>query len=99
MHRTRRNRWLSSLSIRISIAPDRSGTVFVAGIDPGVQYGYRFDMQPNPDPQVYRYDPRHVLLDPYARVLSNGGAWGQYKPGTRPYRNGVVVENHFDWEQ
>jgi len=79
---------------------NRTGQVwhaFVEDIDPGVQYGYRFDMQPNPDPQVYRYDPKHVLLDPYARVLSNGDAWGQYKPGTRPYRNSVVVENHFDW--
>ena len=42
--------------------------------------------------------PTHVLLDPYARVLSNGGAWGEFQPGKRPYRNSVVVENHFDWE-
>ncbi len=62
-----------------------------------MQYGYRFDMQPNPNPVVHRFDPSHVLLDPYARVLSNGGAWGQYPPGKRPYRNSVVVENHFDW--
>ncbi len=25
--------------------------------------------------------PSHVLLDPYARALSNGGAWGQYPAG------------------
>ena len=54
-------------------------------------------MQPNPNPQVHRFDPSRVLLDPYARVLSNGGAWGAYPPGKRPYRNSVVVENHFDW--
>lgn len=80
---------------------NRTGQVwhaFVEGLDAGIQYGYRFDMQPNPDPQVYRFNPEHVLLDPYARVLSNGGAWDAYKPGTRPYRNSVVVENHFDWE-
>ena len=79
---------------------NRTGQVwhaFVEGIDAGVQYGYRLDMQPNPDPQVYRYDPSRVLLDPYARALSNGGAWGQYKPGKRPYRNSLVVESHFDW--
>ena len=70
----------------------------VEGLDAGVGYGFRFDMQPNPDPKVYRFNPERVLLDPYARVLSNGGAWGQYKPGARPYRNSVVVENdHFDW--
>lgn len=72
--------------------------VFVEGLDAGMQYGYRFDMQPNLAPQVYRFDPSDVLLDPYARVLSNGGAWGQYPPGKRPYRNSLVVENHFDWE-
>jgi isoamylase len=80
---------------------NRTGQVWhalVEGLDVGVQYGYRFDMQPNHEPKVHRFDPGRVLLDPYARVLSNGGAWGQYKPGKRPYRNSVVVENHFDWE-
>ncbi len=72
--------------------------VFVEGLDAGGQYGYRFDMQPNPDPQVDRYDPAHVLLDPYARALSHGGAWGEYKPGARPYRNSLLVEQYFDWE-
>jgi isoamylase len=80
---------------------NRTGQVwhaFVEGLDAGVQYGYRFAMQPNPDRTVYRFNPEQVLLDPYARVLSHGGAWDAYKPGTRPYRNGVVVENYFDWE-
>jgi glycogen operon protein len=72
--------------------------VFVEGLDAGVQYGYRFDMQPNPDPRFHRFDPSKVLLDPYALALSNGGSWGEFKPGTRPYRNGLVLENHFDWE-
>ncbi len=79
---------------------NRTGQVwhaFVEGLDAGMQYGYRFDMQPNPDPVVHRFDPSHVLLDPYARVLSDGGAWGQYPPGKRPYRNSVVLENDFDW--
>ncbi|MFZ0311750.1 MAG: glycogen debranching protein GlgX [Candidatus Korobacteraceae bacterium] len=71
--------------------------VFVEGLDAGGQYGFRFDMQPNPNPQVYRYHPAHVLLDPYAHALSNGGTWGEYKPGARPYRNGLLVERAFDW--
>ena len=53
---------------------------------------------PIPIPGSIALIPDEVLLDPYARVLSNGGAWDAYKPGTRPYRNGVVVENHFDWD-
>jgi glycogen operon protein len=79
---------------------NRTGQVWhalVEGLDAGMQYGYRFDMQPNPDPVVHRFDPAHVLLDPYTRVLSNGGAWDQYPHGKRPYRNSALVENHFDW--
>jgi isoamylase len=81
---------------------NRTGQVwhaFVEGLDAGVQYGYRFDMQPNPNLAVHRFNPSQILLDPYARVLSHGGEWGALPPGTpRPRRNGVVVENHFDWE-
>ena len=80
---------------------NRTGQVWhahIEGLDADVQYGYRFDMQPNPAPQIYRFDPRHVLLDPYARALSNGSAWGAYPPGQRPYRNNLIVENNFDWE-
>jgi glycogen operon protein len=80
---------------------NRTGQVWhalVEGLDAGVQYGYRFDMQPNPDPQIYRFNPAHLVLDPYARVLSNGVPWGSYRGGKRPYRNGVVIENRFDWE-
>ena len=53
---------------------------------------------PIPIPSVYRFDPSKVLLDPYALALSHGGSWGEFKPGTRPYRNSLVVENYFDWE-
>ncbi len=79
---------------------NRTGQVWhacVEGLDAGMQYGFRFDMQPNPNPSVHRFDPSLVLLDPYARVLSHGGAWGQYPPGQRPYRNSVVVDHDFDW--
>ncbi len=72
--------------------------IFVEGVDLDAQYGYRFDMQPNPNPRIYRFDPQQVLLDPYGRALSNGGTWGEYKPGHRPYRNNLLVENHFDWQ-
>ena len=72
--------------------------VFVEGLDAGVQYGYRFDMQPNPDPRFHRFDPSKVLLDPYGLALSNGGSWGEFKPGKRPYRNSLVIESYFDWE-
>jgi len=71
--------------------------IFVEGLDAGAHYAFRFDMQPNPDPAVYRFDPIMQLLDPYARVLSGGAKWGTYKGKTQPLRHSVVMENHFDW--
>ena len=79
---------------------NRTGQVWhicVDGVEAGAQYGYRFDMQPNPDPQVYRFHSDYVVLDPYAHALSNGGTWGEFKPGERPYRNCLLVENSFEW--
>jgi isoamylase len=72
--------------------------IFVEGLDAGAQYGYRFDMEPNPNPKVYRFNESDLLLDPYARVLSGGAPWGTFTGGARPFRIGVVTENHFDWE-
>ena len=51
--------------------------IFVEGLDAGAHYAYRFDMQPNPDPKVYRFNPSDLLLDPYARVLSGGDRMGE----------------------
>ena len=70
--------------------------IFVEGLDAGAHYAYRFDMQPNPDPGI-SFQSR-LLLDPYARVLSGGAEWGTFKDGLRPFRLGVVTENHFEWE-
>jgi glycogen operon protein len=71
--------------------------IFIAGLDAGVHYAYRFDMQPNPNPKVYRFNPSCLLLDPYAHVLSGGSEWGNLDPDVP--RFGVVTENRFDWEQ
>ena len=80
---------------------NRTGQVWhacVEGLDVGGQYGFRFDMQPNPDPRVHRFNPAIVLLDPYARVLNDRGAWGQCPVGERRHRNSVALEeNDFDW--
>jgi isoamylase len=71
--------------------------IFVEGLDVGAHYAFRFDMQPNPNPDVYRFDPSKRLLDPYARVLSGGAKWGDFEVGFQPRRHCVVTENHFDW--
>src|SRR5579863_5558644 len=90
------------VEIPLDPTANRTGQVWHAridGVDPEVQYGYRFDMQPNPAPEINRFDASRVLLDPYARALSNGAAWGVYKTGARPYRNSLLAEDGFEWQQ
>jgi glycogen operon protein len=70
--------------------------IFIAGLDAGVHYAYRFDMQPNPNPKVYRFNQSSLLLDPYAHVLSGGSEWGNLETAQR---FSVVAENRFDWEE
>ena len=80
---------------------DRTGQVwhiFVEGLDAGAHYAFRFDMQPNPNPNVFRFNPSKFVLDPYARVLSGGAQWGAFKDGARAFRLSVVTENQFEWE-
>ena len=72
--------------------------IFIEGLDAGAHYGYRFDMQPNLDPGVYRFNASKVLLDPYAQVISGGKYWGASTVQTEGDRHSVVAENHFDWE-
>jgi len=74
---------------------NRTGQVwhaFVENVEPGIHYAYRFDMQPNPDPAVYRYDPSRLLNDPTARVISGETMWGGHTAADAPQRIGVVTE-------
>jgi glycogen operon protein len=82
---------------------NRTGQVwhaFVENADTGMHYGFRFDMQPNPDPTVYRFNPAIILIDPCVRVVSGGGAWGAYTEANAPQRVGVIKEwGLADWQQ
>ena len=70
--------------------------VFVGGIDPGIEYGYRMDRYPNPDSHLHRFDRSRVLLDPHARGTSRAYA----ATGSRGIaRRSVIIDSHFDWEQ
>ena len=88
----------------LAFDPDhnRTGQVwhaFVENADPGMHYGYRFDMQPNPDPTVYRFNPATLLLDPCARVIAGGGEWGTHTEATNPQRVGVIKDwGLSDWQ-
>jgi glycogen operon protein len=72
----------------------------VFGLDPeSLEYGYR--MTGPSDPQVgQRFDPRVVLLDPYAKLVSGRDAWGQTPRWEEPFQHrGRVLQEDFDWEQ
>jgi len=70
---------------------------FVQGLESTAQYGYRMDMQPNPNPSVHRYDPAEILLDPYARAISGGEQWGVDSRVPKWVRRSMIVEDGFDW--
>ncbi|OJW22214.1 MAG: glycogen debranching enzyme GlgX [Planctomycetales bacterium 71-10] len=54
--------------------------VRVDGLPVEFCYGYRVD---GPAGDGFRFDPGVILLDPYARAVSNGGGWGEPSPSPR----------------
>jgi glycogen operon protein len=97
--------------------PLREQTAFIwhgylPGIRPGQRYGYRVHGPYEPD-QGLRFNPKVVLLDPYARALDGlenfdkgvfayevGGEREDHAPVQDDQRGvplGVVVDNGFDW--
>jgi glycogen operon protein len=65
-------------------------------------YGYRVDGEFTPE-KGHRFNPKPVLLDPYARDLSGGHHWGVpdspygRDQGTLSRRSRIVLDD-FDWE-
>jgi glycogen operon protein len=81
---------------------NRTGDVwhaFLDGLDPGVHYAYRMSRTPNQNPLVYRFDPSHILLDPYAKSIVGRPRWGEHVGHLREQqrRRCAVIESHFDW--
>ena len=61
-------------------------------------YGYRIS-GPTDNP-LLKYNPKHILSDPYAKGLTTPGTWGQgvlNAQGTLPLGK-VIVNCPFDWE-
>ncbi|MBU3666700.1 MAG: glycogen debranching protein GlgX [Chthoniobacterales bacterium] len=80
----------------------RMGDVFammVFDLDPEkIEYGYRMDGPFNPH-AGHRFDPRHILLDPYARAVSGREAFrGPVKERDIFPHRGRIPANNFDWE-
>ena len=86
---------------------NRTGQIWHAllrGISPGIEYGYRMAAENNTKPQIHRFDPRIILLDPSAKCVAGRPAWGyppeassaSWKPNY--VRRAVAIDDSFDWE-
>ena len=75
--------------------------VFVQGLNPGFEYGYRADRQGEKASPLHRFDQDAVMIDPYARALSGPSHWrGASRAQARAAAwRGLVVDESFDWEQ
>ncbi len=94
--------------------PERTGHVFhgyVPGLEPGQRYGYRVHGPWAPRSTGHRFNPKKLLLDPYARALAGrvdatgplcGNAEGSdahCDQDSAPYvPRSVVIDDSFPWE-
>ncbi len=69
--------------------------VFVAGLNPGVEYAYKID---GPQTLPHRYDPDLLLADPYAIALNGRPVWADQKRRKLPFRRAILVNKEYDWE-
>ena len=82
---------------------------FVPGIGPGQRYGYRVH-GPFDAGRGLRFNPKKLLIDPYALALDRASAWhpalqadSQFAPGfeadsAQVAARSVVVDREFDWQ-
>ncbi|MES1254177.1 MAG: glycogen debranching protein GlgX [Acidobacteriota bacterium] len=65
--------------------------VFVGGLTSGFEYGYQIDGPASPRNQ---FNPRQILIDPYAHALAGGERWAQAPVSPR---RAIVPAMEFDW--
>lgn len=95
--------------IKLDPLINRTGDIWhvcIKGLDSKIRYGYRMDRQPNTCPDIYRFNPKQILVDPFAKALSGGSCWGeQYISEDNEGRDlrirkrrSLIIEDDFDWE-
>lgn len=63
-----------------------------------LEYGFRMD-GPHIPHQGQRFDPDHILLDPYARAISGRDVWGVPPMPENPFQHrGLFSADDYDWE-
>ncbi|MGA1869351.1 MAG: glycogen debranching protein GlgX [bacterium] len=87
--------------------------VFVRGLNPGIEYGYRVEGGIESTHHIYNYNRQRILIDPYAKALIGAETWGEGiaqaemrkdKASTKEhswsdicFRRSIIMENQFDW--
>ena len=76
--------------------------IFIADLPLSILYAYRV-FGPFLPQKGHRFDPKEIVLDPYARALSGGHAWGKpdishERTGSHLMRRCRIVSGKFDWE-
>ena len=72
----------------------RTGDIWhieLEGIDDSLRFGWRADRQPVPRDAFNRFDRTKVLVDPYARALTDASQWGVVSP-----REGELPDDTFN---
>jgi len=74
-------------------------TMMIFGLDiETVEYGYRFDGPYDPARGLW-FDPKKVLLDPYAKSVSGRSIWGREPNPDDPFQHrGQIIREDYDWE-
>ncbi|TVR73942.1 MAG: glycogen debranching enzyme GlgX [Marinilabiliales bacterium] len=100
--------------IKVVERTHNSWHVYIPGLRPGQQYGYRVHGPYEPEKGL-RFNPNKLLIDPYAKALNGTGKWNNAlfgyeighekgdlsfsKTDSAPYvPKCVVIDDHFDWE-
>ena len=73
--------------------------VLVEGVDPGVEYAFRAAAEPNPTPDVLRFDRTKLLIDPYGKAVGGLDVWGEVEAekGRLERLRSRVIDEEFDW--
>jgi isoamylase len=85
---------------RVPLDPEKHRTghiwhVYIEGLKLPLLYGYRIDGCHN---SPHYYDPRHLVVDPYAKILDADHEWGKARKEYHP--KGVLMQlPPFDWQE
>ena len=90
------------LELPLDARYNKTGDVWhalVEGIDPGVEYAFRAEREPNAAPRVMRFDRTKLLIDPFGKSVAGLDLWGEVEgeKGRLERLRSRVIDEEFDW--